>query len=232
MAKYTRLTLVQRTLAAIDSESVTSIGESVEAEQIAELLDTVYDRIVREYPWPNLYTEFSLNVTSVSNEMIVPTEMLQLDTLWYNKKEVSYVTPKQMREILNSRNTSDSNVDSLGAINDLDPTYWTSFDDETIVFDSYDSSLVENLTTCYGILAPPLMLLDTDIPRLPERFHSVILDGLIAEAMQVMKDNSFGYNVYSKKYKNGMIKMKRWAQRINRERSYEGSESSYARSKP
>ena len=231
MAKYTRLTFVQRALAAIDSDSVTSIGESVEAEQVAEILDTVYDRILREYNWPNLYSEFSLNTTAEDHKMRLPTDCLQLDTCWYNKKEVVYITPKEMRELLNSRDTALTNVDDNGALNDIDPTYYTTFDDDYIVFDSYNGSLEENKSVCHGILTPAQLLLDTDIPVLPERFHSIILDGLIAEVMQTLKGDSFGYNVFSKKYKNGIIKMKRWAQRVNVEKTYANS-SNYSRSKP
>jgi len=38
MAKLTRLTLVQRILSAIDAEGVSTVSETVESEQVAQLL--------------------------------------------------------------------------------------------------------------------------------------------------------------------------------------------------
>ena len=227
MAKLTRLTLVQRILSAIDAEGVSTVSETVESEQVAQLLDSAYEAIVADYPWPWLFSIRQLEVP-VSNTMLLPSDMTQADWIRYDGKEVDYIEPKEMTVLLAGRNTLESNVDDSGAYNDRDPKYWTSYDDETITFDSYDTALSTIKTEVYGTRSVNALLEDTDIPDLPEKFHTTLLFRTIADAFTTLKSDTTNFQIYDKKAKLGMIDMKRWARRINKKHTT-FSENDYAR---
>jgi hypothetical protein len=227
MAKLTRLTLVQRILSAIDAEGVSTVSETVESEQVAQLLDTAYEAIVADYPWPWLFSIRQLEVP-VSNTMLLPSDMTQADWIRYDGKEVAYIEPKEMTVLLAGRNTLESNIDDSGAYNDRDPQYWTSYDDEKITFDSYDTALSTIKTEVYGTKSVNTLLEDTDIPDLPEKFHTTLLFRTIADAFTTLKSDTTNFQIYDKKAKLGMIDMKRWARRINKKHTT-FSENDYAR---
>jgi hypothetical protein len=215
MAKLTVIQIVQRVLSAIDSDNVTSISDTVESEQVKDILDTVYDRLLDDFPWDHLKEYGTLEVTAIDNEMKLPANILHLNSIRYNKKDVQYLSPEDMVKKLDGRDVSLSNVDSLGAINDQDPTYWTSYDSETIVFDSYDGTLTSSLSNCSFVKKPAILTSDSDIPNMPDRLHTVLLDGVFEETFRLLKGDIQGAAIYQRKYLVGLGKAKRWANRIN-----------------
>jgi len=227
MAKLTVIQIVQRVLSAIDSDNVTSISDTVESEQVKDILDTVYDRLLDDFPWDHLKEYGTLEVTAIDNEMKLPANVLHLNSIRYDKKDVQYISPEDMTKKLDSRDTSLSNIDSLGAINNEDPTYWTSYDSETIVFDSYDGTLISSLSNCSLVRKPTILTSDSDIPDMPDRLHTVLLDGVFEEAFRLLKGDLQGASIYNRKYIVGLGKVKRWASRINLKGSIYGDE--YAR---
>lgn len=222
MAKLTTIQIVQRVLSAIDSDNVTSIADTVESEQVKDILDTVYDRLLDDFPWYHLKEYGTLEVTAVENEMKIPNTVMQVDSVRYNKKDVFYLTPEDMTKKLDSRDISLSNVDNLGAYTEQEPTYWTSVDDEKIILDSYDGTLVSSLTKCLFIRKPVVLTNDSDVPDMPDRLHTVLLDGVFEEAFRLLKGDLQGATVYQRKYLVGLGKAKRWARRINKKDSTYG----------
>lgn len=110
------------------------------------------------------------------------------------------------------------NVDSYGAYNDSNPNYWTSVDEEYILFDSYNQNLVSNKARFFGTRTPSTMTLDTDEPDLPQQFRSVLLYGSLAEAFYTLKsDDSLG-DRYARHFKEGLTAMKKWARTVNKEK--------------
>ncbi len=228
MAKLTKLEIVQRILGAIDSDEVNSISDTVESEQVALLVDAAYDLIIAEQPWPHLRDFRNLEITTTSHLMKIPSGIATIDTLRYNKKHIAYLDPLNMKELLDGRDITLSNVDTNGALNDQEPTYWSSFDDEYIVFDSYDTSLVASYTQvdCYKI--PPPMTSDTEYPDLPERFHQLVVFQAMADSFYTLKGDTAAYNIYRKRFKLGIINMQRWARIVNKQRST-GANTNYGR---
>lgn len=224
MAQLTVLQIVQRILSALDSDNVSSFSETVESEQVKLLIDTVYDKLLDDYPWYHLLDHGNLEVTATAHKMKIPNTVQQVNWIKYNKEDVEYITPKEMQDILDNRDITLSNVDSNGAINDDDPTYWTSFDDEYITFDSYNSSLVASLSNAEFIRKPATLSEDTDIPDLPDRLHNVLLDGVFEEAFRTMKGDLQYAAVYQRKYLMGLHKAKRWARKINKKESTYGTD--------
>ena len=104
---------------------------------------------------------------------------------------VSYRTPEQFIDILNARKSSstdvklvyDDNVD-VGPLliqTNAHPTYWTTFDDEYIVFDSIDSSIVGQTTAtsertiAQAYVETEFVFEDTFVPDLPAKAFSYLL---------------------------------------------------------
>lgn len=226
--RLTKLAIVQRVLSAIDSDEVSSISDTIESEQVAALVDAAYDLIIAEEPWPHLRDFRNLEVTPTPHLMKIPSGIATIDSIRYNKKDVSYIEPLDMKELLDGRDTTLPNVDSNGAVNDSDPTYWTSYDDEYIVFDSYNNTLVASYTQvdCYKI--PPAMTSDTDYPDLPERFHQLIVFQAMADSFYTLKGDIVGYNIYRKRFNLGIVDMQRWARIVNKQRST-GANTNYGR---
>lgn len=210
--KYTLLKLVQKTLTYLDDFNVNSIDETDESEQVVEIVNQVYNDICK-YPWPHLKRTDSLESTAYLHILKLPTEVMQIDWIRYNKKDVQFKEYLEFQKLLDSRDTTLSNVDSNGCYNDKDPVYWTSIDDENIIFDSYNGALVPADSKAAVVIAVDELLADTDEPNLPERFHSTLLYGVIAEASKVMK--GVDEPNYIRKFEKGIAAMKRWAKRVN-----------------
>lgn len=213
--KYTLLQLVQKTLAFIDDFNVNSVDETEESEQVVQIVNIIYNDIATRYPWPHLRDIASLDTTATTNILRLPSTVLEIDWIKYDGKDVQYISPKAMQDVLDARDVSLSNVDNNGAIMDRNPKYWTSIDDEEIIFDSYNSSLDTALTSCMFLRTVSELNANGDYPNLPERFHSTLLYGCVAEACRVMKGDAGMAREYELKFKKGVDNMKRWARRVN-----------------
>ena len=116
----------------------------------------------------------------------------------YNKKKptetrnkyekVIYKTPEEFLDIVNVRDSSSTDVQvvvdstniQLNILNNKAPEYFTSFDDETLVFDSFDSSIDSTLQNsklqCYGKRSVAFSLDDDFIPDLPVQMFTYLLN--------------------------------------------------------
>lgn len=217
--KLTKLKIVQDILSTLDLDEVNSIGETVESEQISYIVDSIYDDMNGHKPWPHLREFSALEITTTANKFKIPDNIITVNDVWYNGEELSYKTPKEMIQLLLDRDITESNIDDEGAYNDRDPVYWSSYDDTNIIVDAYDSSLVSSLSLADMYHMPSQMTADTDYPELPERFHSTLYHGALADAFYTLKGDQVGFNIYNNRHKRGKIAMNRWAKRVNRERS-------------
>jgi len=200
MAKLTLLSMVQNILSDMDSDNVNSINDTAEAQQVAEIVKTTYEEIVSSREWDNLKETTNLTASGDSN---YPTHMKMSDDYqrlyWikYNKagvsdtrvkyEDVTYLDPKNFLDKIMSRNEDSSNVTKVSdytgvdllILTDTPPTYWTSFDDEYVVFDSYDSvvdtTLQQSKTQAYALKEATWSTTDTFIPDLPAKAFSYLL---------------------------------------------------------
>ena len=202
----TLLDIVTDILNSMDSDEVNTITETIESDQIAKIVKTTYFELISRRDWPHLKELFQLTASGDSNRpshMSMPDNVMELREVRYNKRtstdtkdkyeHVRYVFPEEFLTITNSRNSDASNIDTvtdysgvdLYIRNDAAPTYYTSFDDDNLVFDSYDSvvdsTLQASKTQCFGIRQPTWTNSDTFIPDLPSEAFSL----LVAEAKSV-----------------------------------------------
>ena len=162
MEKRTLLEILNDVNGSLDYENVNTIGETPESEQVIRLIRGEYSKLMDRDDWPHL------NVTTVltaladvtrPNFMKVPATIAQIDSIRYNSTETGdtnnkitsityYEDPNDFLDKIYSRNTGDSNVTvfntaegiPIWTITDQAPSFCTSFDDDIIIFDAYDSA--------------------------------------------------------------------------------------------
>tara|TARA_R110002153_G_scaffold79825_1_gene203435 strand:+ start:3339 stop:4070 length:732 start_codon:yes stop_codon:yes gene_type:complete len=160
--KRTLLQIVQNILSDMDSEDVNSISDSVEATQVASVVRDVYFNMVstRMIPEHKQLTKLtSLSSSARPTHFKIPDSVKIIDSLHYNISTTGGVSFRELKYLepllfLTLNSEGDSSVvvyDVKGNTpiiirNDGMPTYFTSFDDEHIIMDSFDSSYSQTLT--------------------------------------------------------------------------------------
>lgn len=195
------LDLVQDILSDMDSDAVNSITDTEESEQVAKIISTTYMLMMSSRDWPHtrkLVNLISSGSSSLPTHMTFSDTIKRVDEINYNKRkstdtkdffqEVPYKYPDNFLRFVNGRNSSSSTVDTivdpsgvnLLILNNVAPSFYTSFDDETIVFDSHDnlvdSTLQSNKTQVMAYLIPEFNLDDDFIPDLPVEAFGELLE--------------------------------------------------------
>jgi hypothetical protein len=201
--KMNLLEIVQDILNEIDSDAVNSITDTVESEQIAQIVKTAYFEIISKRNWPHLRKLFQFSHVGDLNKpnyLRLPPRIKELEFFKYEcqdseegkieLKAIIYKYPDEFLQYISNRNSKDATVSTvidfsgskLLIKNNIAPTYWTSFDDEYIVTDSYDQAVDDTLqsskTQCYGYIFPTWAHEDTFIPDIPDE----VFPALLAEA--------------------------------------------------
>ncbi len=160
MAKLTLLEIVQSVLNATGGDEVNDVSASAESESVALVAKEVYEQLMSDSDWPHLNVVTELDgVSDVLRPMIlrVPDNLAEIDDIKYDItkitdpntkiKDIRFLESYDFLSMVHSRNTSQANINTysinnvpLFIINDKAPSFWTTFDDEVIIFDSYDSS--------------------------------------------------------------------------------------------
>jgi hypothetical protein len=202
MAKMTVLEMVQDILNDIDGDEVNSIDDTIESTQVSVIIKNTYDAMMSSRNWPHTKT---LLKTIASADVSIPTHMTfnenvkELLTINYNKADVGetrlkylpvkYLNTDDFLRLSNGRDNDDASVDivvdpsstvQLLIKNDAHPSYYTSFDDENLIFDSYDSdvdsTLISSKVQAMGYIMPTLVLSDSAVPDLPAEAFMFLLE--------------------------------------------------------
>lgn len=212
MSKLTLLEIVQDILNDLTDDEVNSINDTAKSLQIAQIVKTTYFNIITGKHYPHLNELFQLEGLANLNKpnyMRVPETIETIEWIKYNKKlstdtknkfeKVTYKTPTEFIDIVDSRNSSDSNVQivqdfsgvTLSIFTDKAPTYYTSFDEEYIVFDSFDntvdSTVQASKTSSFGRRKVTFTMEDTFIPDLPVQMFYYLLNEAKSVAFSISK---------------------------------------------
>lgn len=202
--KYTLLDLVQNIASSMDSDEVNSIGDSVESMQIATVVRTAYFDLIQRANLPEHYSLVSLSASLDNLKptlMYVPGTVSKIVWIKYNSMEVGETQPNMilmdplpLEDFFNRMNgmnidasdvtaythTVGTDVFDILCYNDRHPQYYTTFDDNTIIFDSYDSALDTTLqkskTQCYGRTVIPFSMSDSFTPDLDDSQFPLLLN--------------------------------------------------------
>ena len=177
--KSTLLQVVQSILSDMDSENVNAIADTVEAQQIASVVEDTYFNIIAARDIPEhkkLIPLVSLTSTARPTHFTYPARTKELIRVDYNigtasapdYREIVYVEPlvfmNRMDETAKKVTTVDQSVE-LFVANDKDPSYYTSFNDNHIIMDAYDVSveatLASNKTRAFCSIYPTFSQTDS-----------------------------------------------------------------------
>ncbi len=201
--KYTLLELVQLILSAMDSEEVNSINDTVESTQVSLLLKALYFDLATELGLPEHETLFQLDASGDNNLpvlMTLPSTVTRLDNVKYDKQLTADTFPDWQKiefknfadfmDISNSLREETTNIGSMNVTNNsetfeivhrtnLAPDFYTTTDDFTLIFDSFDTvedtTLQKSKTMCQGSVYSTFTLTDGFTPDLdPTQFSYYI----------------------------------------------------------
>lgn len=209
----TLLEMVQSIMSDMDSDYVNDIGQSVESEQIVNIIKDSYYYLINnviEFPeHKEILTLTALADTSHPTWLLIPDAVRVIDYIRYNKEtatatdlryeDIEYLDPDHFHRLVNNRVESDSNVTAYSDFNagqlliqtDKHPDYWTTFDDKYVVMDSYlsslDSTLVAAKLFCYGSKEPTWTVSNTFVPDLDANVFPLLLNTAKAQAFEELK---------------------------------------------
>lgn len=192
-------------MSSMDSDEVNSIDDTVESQQVVALIKTVYDDIVSRGGMQIHKTLFNLDASIDPLQPVLMTKPSTIDTIeWvkYNRIKTTDTFPtwaemifRPLDEFLfmsHQMNPTETNVDTMTIVNadgytitfnfrnDLGPTYYTSYDDTTLIFDAYDSVVDTTLNTaktlCYGSKNVVFTEEDTWVPDLQADQFALLLN--------------------------------------------------------
>lgn len=199
--KLTLLEIVQDILNDLDSDEVNSIDDTVEAQQVAQIVKSTYFALLSNRNWPHLKKGIKLDSyadLSKPTHLKLADNVKELSFVNYDKRklnetrkryeQVKWMEPDDFLAYTNKRNSDESNVKvvvdfsgiDLLIRNDQQPTYYTSFDDSNMVFDSYDSKVDDTLVSAkfqaQGYVIPDWEPIDDFIPDLPDEAFTLLLE--------------------------------------------------------
>lgn len=232
--------MVQIILSAMDSDEVNSINDTVESYQVALLLRSCFYDMATDLQLPEHEGLFQLTASGDSakpNIMTVPTTVCRLHAINYdtrdsgdtfaNWKEMSFVP---LDEFISQQNalrgqedvatiqevsvTSNGQSHKILCYSDRAPTSYTSFDDTTLVFDAYnssiDSTLQSNKTQCSGSTYPIFSLSDTYTPALdPTQFAYFLNKAKVRAFFEIKQQENAEAAAEARKQKIGLQTRKR-----------------------
>lgn len=202
--KYTLLELTQAVLSSMDSDEINSINDTVESQQVVEVIKTVYDDIITRGDLTTNKTPFNLTASTDPLKPIMmskPEGIERIEWVKYNTQKLAdtvpswtnmtYLPPIDFIDYMHAYNQTATNVSSFTHTidsyvltftyrTDIAPHYYTSFDDNEIFFDSYDavvdSTLQSSKSLCYGLKVTDFQKTDGFTPDLQPQQFALLLN--------------------------------------------------------
>lgn len=198
MKKMSLLEMTQNILSAMDSDEVNSINDTIESQQVAEVIKETYMELFSNQDiqeWRRLLTVSDAGILLSPNYLELQDEVVYLDWFKYKDvrnsnefKEVEFLQPRDFFDLVFSRSsTLDNAIPTIDIesgvtyyiLNDTAPTYYTLLQQKYLVTDSvdklYEDTLHEYNTAAYGQVAPVWTASDAFIPDLDSKKFPLLL---------------------------------------------------------
>ena len=211
--KLSLLDIVQDIHNDLDLDEINGIDDTVESVQVAQIVKTSYFELISSRNWPHLKRTMRFNSTastSTPTHLQLPDTVKEVIMLSYNCrtesnptkdsfKELKYLQSEDFIRFFNKRNTDKDNVIKITdfgggyiyLMNDKQPEYYTSFDDEYVVCDSYDASLestLQSTNTQALVYAEPTWTHEDDFtPDLPSEAFSLLIEEAKSTASMALR---------------------------------------------
>jgi hypothetical protein len=195
--KKTLLEIVQNILSDLDSEEINSISESVEAAQVAVVVENTFYNIVatREIPeHHSLIKITALSDSSFPTHFTYPDNVKGVTGLWYDTTsdntwdyaEIKFCAPREFLSRVGTPTTNYTLVDDkvsgtkMRIANNKMPTFYTTFDDTHIIMDAHDSTVDTTLsaskTRAMGYTIPVFSVDDAYVPDLDAEMFQYLVN--------------------------------------------------------
>ena len=199
MAKRTILTLVQEIGEGIDTDEIDSLNETEEVVRIVNILEQTLKEVLDRKTWEFMkgkvrQLDDRLPGSSQLNTLLIPADVTRITCLKYkddNDKfyEVQYMQACDFVAMLQARTETEADITAiinadgvaLNTRTTVPPQNWTSFDEETITFDSYNAASGSgNLIADSVIIADVMPVTDftdpTAVLNIPERMETLVFN--------------------------------------------------------
>jgi hypothetical protein len=236
--RYTLLELTQQILSSMDSDEVNSISDTTEATQVAYVIKETYNEIISRANLPEHFTLFELDAASLTNPtvMSVPEDIYEINWIKYDCSELDdpalykTIQYKALDQFFAEMHMIDTTLDdvttgllTLGSAtinliwyDNKAPSYWTTYDDNTVIFDSYDivadTFLQNNKSLCYGQREPTFTFSDSFEPDLDTKQFALLLAEAKAQAFLEIKQTE--NPKAEQRARKGWIGLQRYKQKL------------------
>lgn len=203
--RFSLLDIVQRTLSSMDGDEVNSISDTTESLQVATCAETVYNDIIQGSDPPEDYRVFSLTPSTNPAIPIVMYRPLGFETVDWIKYKCTLqdatdgklywtkMKPVLFDEFLKRQDGLDINDPRTALMSlvlpnttleimyytDVAPSWYTTFDDNTILFNSIDTSVDTTLqaskSLAYGQYSVDFIPIDNFVPGFDSQVHQLWL---------------------------------------------------------
>jgi hypothetical protein len=215
--KMTLLEMHQNILSSMDSDEINSISDTPESRQVTEVLKTSYFNLVALGEFPrddNIWQLDPSGDPDLPVTMSMPTDVTDLRWLKYDAQTVDEPNVRYQEvlpmpfwdfiQMVTNLNPDEDNVISythtvgtntwtLYAKNDAPPRYYTTADDNSVLFDSYDASVDTTLqrskTMAFGQKTFPWVETDNYILPLDDKQFIRLLNEAKALAFAELKQS-------------------------------------------
>lgn len=187
----TLLEMVQDILNDMSSDEVNSIDDTVEATQVAQIIKTTFFDVFANETLPEAETLVNLtglSSTAKANQMTIGSDIDYIKWIKINTsdtdgvtyyKDLVYLKPEEYLKTVLQYGTLTDNVSfstvggaSLPYLTNKDTDYWTTFNDNLIVFDSVNSDVYQTLSAsrvlAWGKNTLSFTLSDSFVPSIDE----------------------------------------------------------------
>jgi hypothetical protein len=220
------------------SDVINSIDDTDEGQQVAQIVKSTFQNMMSSRNWP--HTRQLVHLTA-STDNLLPThlgiadEIKEMISVYYDKRkqgdtrylfqEVKWKDPDDFLRYTNSRNSDNSDVQTvtdpsgiiLLILNNRGPTYYTSFDDNALVFDSFDNTVDDTLQTsktqARAYVTPSFTMSDTFVPDLPEEAFAALVEEVKSRAQHKLHQTADLKSEAEAKKQQSWLSRKSW--RVN-----------------
>lgn len=202
--KYSLLEITQTILSSMDSDEINSITDTVESQQVVEIVKTVYDDIISRSDLMTNKTLFNLVPSNDPAKPIMMSKPLAIDRIEWVKynivkdnvlspvwNEMRFIPLEEFIDYMHSFRTEETNIETFTQTfdgftvdfvyrNDTAPQYYTTYDDNQIFFDAYDKTVDDTLqaskTLCFGNKSTIFQKSDAFVPALQPQQFALLLN--------------------------------------------------------
>lgn len=215
MSKYTLLEIVQDVHNDLNFDLVNSISDTTESVRVALIAKSTYFEFINRRDWPHLRKLGQL-LSAVNplqpTQLLLPENTSRVQWITYNRRKATDTRDKYEEMIYQLPEDFLINANGIGSDQpnailctteqgakyyirkDRMPNYWTSFDDQTIVMDAYDTTVESSLQGIHTQLNyyrnPQWSADDLFVPDLPEEAFPGYLAEVKSVASQKIKEVS------------------------------------------